>query len=667
MSGIAGIARRYPTGIATESLGRMAAAIKHRGPDGYGFYIGSNVGLAHVRLSVVDIPGGAQPLTNEDGQIIVTYNGEIYNHRELRLELEGRGHVFRTRCDTEVLVHGYEEWGPDLLHRLDGQFAFAIYDRNRGTVFVARDRFGVRPLFYAQRNGDFYFASEIKAILASGEVEAVLDARGLDEVLTFGAARHARTPFSGIASLEPGTYGIWQDGALWLRHYYELDYPEITSEPPDAVEQLDEIMLRSVGMRLRADVPVGAHVSGGLNSTITASLAASASPQRIRSFSIDVAASHSGGGDRHREVAEAVGSVHTFSSIGEETIAQSFPDVLWHAETPLFSAAPVAMYHLAKLTKASGTKVVIRGDGADELFLGSDLFKEMSVRRFCMRSQESLSRQKLFARVYPHLADQGLGREFWSRTFLNAGEPNDLLFSHLPRFLGARMGMFYTPEFRDTLAGVDVIGELRASLPTRFFAWSPLNQATYLEMTTRFSPHVLGSCGDRMSMAHGVETRYPFLDHRLFEFASALPTKSRLSGLREKEILRRWASRVLPLGLKPEDRSSVQRLGTRDLFRRSSAAWIDEHLSPDAVRRVGIFSSGAVEALTRSYRAGSAVDLPWHQPLVGVLSTQLWHHQFVQSAITLAPLPLGKASVMLRDNTTVPDGPFVANRADTAS
>ncbi len=667
MSGIAGIARRYPTGVAVESLGRMAAAIRHRGPDGYGFYIGSNVGFAHVRLGVVDIPGGAQPLTNEDGQIVVTYNGEVYNHRELRLELEGRGHVFRTRCDTEVLVHGYEEWGPDLLHRLNGQFAFAIYDRNQGSVLVARDRFGVRPLFYAQRSGDFYFASEVKGILASGEVDAAMDARGLDEVLTFGAARHARTPFSGIASLEPGTYGIWKDGALWLRHYYELDYPEALDEPPDAVEQLDEIMLRSVGMRLRADVPVGVHVSGGLNSSITASLAASASQRQIRSFSIDIGDPESGASDRQREIAEAIGSVHAFSSIGEDTIAHSFPDVLWHAETPLFSVAPVAMYHLAKLTRESGTKVVVRGEGADELFLGSDVFREVSVRRFCMRRRESLARQGLFGRIYPHLAEQGLEREFWSRTFLEAGEPNDLLFSHLPRFLGARMGMYYTPEFTDTLAGVDVVGELRASLPTRFFAWSPLNQASYLEMTTRLSPYVLSSCGDRMSMAYGVEARYPFLDHRLFEFAAALPTRSRLTGLRDKEILRRWASRVLRPANKPERTSSFQRSGAPSLLRRNSPAWIEDHLSPEAVRRVGIFSAGAVEALVRRQRAGSVTDLSWHQPMVAVLSTQLWHHQFVQSVLALAPLPTAKASVVLRDNAAVPHTSFIANRADTTS
>jgi len=261
MSGIAGIARRLPTGVSVELLGRMARSIRHRGPDAYGFYVGQRVGFAHVRLSVMDVAGGAQPMANDGGQVVVTYNGEIYNHPELRRELEDRGHVFRTRCDTEVLVHGYEEWGVNLLKRLNGQFAFAIYDRNSESVFIARDRYGVRPLFYAQGRDNFCFGSEIKAILASGEVEASLDMRGLEEIFTFGAARPPRTPFAGIAALEPGTYGILKDGALWLHRYYELDYPEMEAEPADVVEQLDEIMLRSVGMRMRADVPIGAYVS----------------------------------------------------------------------------------------------------------------------------------------------------------------------------------------------------------------------------------------------------------------------------------------------------------------------------------------------------------------------------------------------------------------------
>ena len=651
MCGIAGIVRRDPAGVSVETLGRMAAAIRHRGPDGYGFYTGQRVGFAHVRLSIVDIGGGAQPMTNEDGQVIVTYNGEIYNHPELRRELEARGHSFRTRCDTEVLVHGYEEWGADLLQKLNGQFAFAIYDRQNESVFIARDRFGVRPLFYAQPDGAFYFGSEIKAILASGEVEAAMDRRGLDEVFTFWAARPPRTPFAGIASLEPGTYGILKDGALWLRRYYELDYPEIREEPPDVIEQLDEFMLRSVGMRLRADVPVGAYVSGGLDSSITASLASSASPHTLRSFSIAFEDPRFDESEFQHEVAHSIGSIHAVATITRDSIAESFPEVLRHAETPLLRTAPVPMYHLAKLTRERGIKVILTGEGADELFLGYDLFKEDSVRRFCLRNPASPGRQRLLDRLYPELMAQGRGREFWRRFFLDAGSPSDPLFSHLPRFLlSSRIKDFYAPEFRERMAGIDAMSELRASLPVRFFGWSSLNQAAYLEMTTLLSPYLLSSQGDRMAMAHGVEGRFPFLDHRLYEFAAALPTGSRLRGLREKEVLRRWASRILPPRLKERRKQPYRAPDASSFFGPGTPEWIADHLSPDALRRVGVFSPAAVAGLTRRCSAGFVTAQRENQALVGVLSTQLWHHQFIQSAPSVRALPAHGADVMLTES-----------------
>jgi asparagine synthase (glutamine-hydrolysing) len=653
MCGIAGIARHAPIGVTVQLLGRMAAAIRHRGPDGYGFYAGRKVGLAHVRLGVVDVEGGGQPLTNEDGQIVLTSTCDVFNHPELRHELEGRGHLFRTRCHAEVLVHGYEEWGAGLLQRLDGQFAFAIYDRNRETVFVARDRFGVRPFFYAQRNGDFYFGSEIKAILATGEVDPALDQRGLDEVLKFGAARPPRTPFSGIASLEPGTYGIWKDGALWLRHYYELDYPEASEEPLDVIEQLDEIILRSVGMRLRSDVPVGAYLSGGLDSSITASLAQRASRQPLQSFSITYAIPELDESLHQEEIAQAVGSAHTASVIGMDTIAQSFPDVLWHTETPLLRTTPALMFHLAKLTKESGVKVVVGGEGADEIFLGNDVFKEHSVRRFCMRRPQSLGRRRLFDRIYPDLSRDARALESLCRPLLEAAEPNDPLFSHLPRFTSSRIDDFYTPEFKAGLGGLDVVTELRASLPTRFFGWSPLNQAAYLEMTTRLSPYLLSSSGDRMTMAHSVEGRYPFLDHRLFEFAAALPTGSRLRGLREKEVLRRWAARILPGQIKSKEKRSPRAPDAQNFFLPTSPSWIGDHLSTEALRRVGIFSPAAVGGLVRRCRAGLSTALGENQAIVGVLSTQLWHHQFVESALFITPLPAREASVLLGDSDPV--------------
>jgi asparagine synthase (glutamine-hydrolysing) len=630
----------------------MAASIRHRGPDGYGFFVGQRVGFANVRLSTVDIAGGAQPLTNEDGQIVVTYDGAIYNHPELRRELEQKGHVFRTRSDTEILVHGYEEWGVNLLMRLNGQFAFAIYDRNTETVFIARDRFGVRPLFYAQRNGEFYFGSEIKAILASGEVEASLDRRGVDEVFTFCAARPPRTPFAGIASLEPGTCGILKQGALWLYRYYELDYPEASSEPVDVIEQLDEIMLRSVGIRLRADVPVGAYVSGGLDSSITASLAASGSPHTLRSFSITFDDPRFDESELQRRVAGDVGSIHATAAIAHSSIAQSFPEMLWHTETPLLRTAPVPMYHLAKLSKDSGIKVVLTGEGADELFLGCDLFKEVTVRRFCLRRPSSLGRHRLLDRLYPELMTEGRGGEFWRRFFLEAGAPSDPLFSHLPRFLlNARAKEFYAPEFKSGLGGVDVLSELRGSLPVRYFGWSSLNQAAYLEMTTMLSPYLLSSVGDRMAMAHGVEGRFPFLDHRLFEFAAALPTGSRLRGFREKEILRRWASRILPPRIEERRKPPDCAADAPNFLGPDAPEWVGDHLTADALRRVGVFSPTSVDGLVRRSRAGLATGLRENLTLVGVLSTQLWHHQFIEHAPSPIPLPVQGASVRLTETT----------------
>lgn len=661
MCGIAGIVRRFPRGVTLDSLTRMAAAIRHRGPDGYGFYAGQRVGLAHVRLSIVDIDGGSQPLTNEDGNIIVTYNGEIYNHIELRRELEERGHRFRTRSDTEVLVHGYEQWGPGLLDRLQGQFAFCIYDRNAESVFLARDRFGVRPLFFAQRNGDFYFGSEIKAILASGEVEAAVDQRGMDEILTFWAARPPRTPFAGIASLEPGTYGVLKDGALWLRRYYELDFPEASAEPADALEQLDEIMLRSVGMRLRADVPVGAYLSGGLDSSITASLAAGGSPHTLRSFSITFDDPRFDESQFQNAVAETIGSKHSVAAMGSNIIGESFPQVLWHTETPLLRTAPVPMYHLAKLTRENGIKVVLTGEGADELFLGYDLFKEVSVRLFCLRDPSSSRRQRLFDRLYPNLTAHGRSGEFWRRFFLDAGPPSDPLFSHLPRFLlSSRIKDFYSDEFRASLTGIDVMSELRASLPTRFFGWSHLNKAAYLEMTTLLSPYLLSSQGDRMTMAHGVEGRFPFLDHQLFEFAAALPTSSRLRGLREKELLRRWAKRILSGRTNERRKQPYLAPDAQSFFGSRQPEWVRDHLTPDALRRVGIFSGPAVTGLVRRCTEGLATGIRENQAMVGILSTQFWHHQFIERAMSVEPLPIRHASVILGDGPPTVPNPLIA-------
>lgn len=653
MCGIAGIARREPRGVEVATLGRMAAAIRHRGPDGYGFLTGPQVGFAHVRLSIVDLAGGAQPLASEEGRVVVTYNGEVYNYRELTEELRARGHRFHTASDTEVLVHGWEEWGTRMFDRLNGQFAFALHDRRSGEVILARDRFGVRPLFYAIAGGDLVFASEVKALFASGEVAPEADPAGLDEVFTFWATRPPRTPFKGVAQLPPGHYAIWKDGALTVRPWYRLGYPEARDESPAAIRELDELMRTGVAFRLRADVPVGGYLSGGLDSSITCALAAQASPFALRTFSVAFEDPRFDESAFQQTVAREIGSQHAVAHIAGDSIASAFPDVIRHAETPLVRTAPVPMYHLARLTRERGIKVVLTGEGSDELFLGYDLFKEVQVRLFCARRPESTGRAALFDRIYGYLGGAGGGGEFWRRFFLDAGAPDDPLFSHLPRFnLTARIKDFYGPAMREGAAGRDPLAELRDALPAEFARWSPLNRAAYLEMTTLLSPYLLSSQGDRMGMAHAIEGRYPFLDHRLYEFAAALPTSSKLLGLKEKEILKRWARDLVPPSIRQRSKQPYRAPDAPSFFGAGAPEWVEAALDPAHTRALGYFEPAAVEGLVRRARRGQATGFRENQAIVAILSTHLWHER-VLGGTPPPPLPADAADVVM-DEATVP-------------
>jgi len=640
MCGIAGIARSQPRGVAEETLSRMATAIQHRGPDGSGIFPGRRVGLAHRRLSIIDVEGGAQPMTNEDGSVIITYNGEVYNYIELRTQLISHGHRFRTHSDTEVLVHAYEQWGESMLQRLNGQFAFAIYDQHNETVFLARDRFGVRPLYYALERGDLYFASEVKAIFATGEVQARPDFSGLDEVFTFWAARAPRTPFKGVSQLEPGCYGIWRDGRLRVSRYYEPRYFEGLMEPSGAISTLDDLMQTGVQLRMRSDVPVGGYLSGGLDSSITCALASAASPHTLRTFSVTFDDPQFDESGFQQVVASGVRSQHRVQRIGPDDIARVFPEVVRHAETPMIRTAPAPMYLLAKLTREAGIKVVLTGEGADELFLGYDIFKETAVRLFCMRQPNSRIRPRLFDRLYPYLSHGGRAGEFWRNSFLNAGPASDPLFSHIPRFLLAtRIKDFYSTSTRVELAGADPLAELRQSLPAGFMQWSPVNRAAYLELAVLLPSYLLSSQGDRMAMAHGVEGRFPFLDHRLFEYAAALPVTSKLRGLHEKDILRRWAKSFVPPAVTERGKQPYRAPDAPAFFGKNAPEYIQEMLSPDAVRRTGIFDSAAVAGLVRRCATGRVTGFAENQALVAILSTQLWHHEFFNRRYT-PPAPM---------------------------
>jgi len=657
--GIAGIARGVPRGVDASTLARMAAAIQHRGPDGFGYFAGRRIGLAHTRLGILDLQHGAQPLANEDGRVQITYNGEIYNFADLRHELAQRGHRFATATDTEVLVHGYEEWGTAMLDRLEGQFAFAIHDRRDDSLFLARDRFGICPLFHARRGDSFYFASEIKALFASGEVDAAPDFAGLDEVFTFWGARAPRTVFREVYALEPGCFARWHDGRLEFSRYFAPAFDEARTEPADALAQLDATLRASVARRLRADVPVGGYLSGGLDSSITCALASAGSPHRLRTFSVSFSDATLDEAPFQRLVADSLGTEHAVVRVSGAEIATVFPRVVAHTETPLVRTAPAPMYLLSALARQHDIKVVLTGEGADECFFGYDIFKETAIRQFCLRQPTSAIRPRLLDRLYPYLGHGGRGGAFWRRFFLDAGSPDDPLFSHLPRFrLTSRIKDFYSAETRAAAAPHDVLAELRDALPAAFGRWSALARAGYLEMVTLLPSYLLASQGDRMIMGNGVEGRYPFLDHHLFALCATLPSGSKLRGLREKEILRRWAKALVPPAVHARHKQPYRAPDAATFFGDARPAWVDELLSSEAIQRTGYFEATAVAGLARRCAQGRATGFGENQALVAILSTQLWHEHFLAARARPAPLPLDRASVAWHeDPSTAPYAP----------
>ncbi|HTK57136.1 MAG TPA: asparagine synthase (glutamine-hydrolyzing), partial [Gemmatimonadales bacterium] len=434
MCGLAGIARSSAGPVPAGRLRQMAAALRHRGPDALGSASDDRIGLAHARLSILDAANGAQPMDTEDGRLSIVYNGEVFNFLELRDELAAKGHRFTTRTDTEVVLRGWREWGEELLPRLNGQFAFAIADRVEGTVILARDRFGILPLFHAVRNGTLYFASEMKALFASGEVEAAVDPRGLDQVFTFWGARAPRTPFAGVSSLEPGCWARWQGGRLTIRRWYHIELPGAAEEPAGAEATLGLLLRSAVDHRLIADVTVGAYLSGGLDSSLVCALAGRSTPDPLHTYSVTFDDPRFDESAEQREVVAGTGSKHAVQRITDGDIGRVFPDVVWHAESPLLRTAPAPLFLLSRLVRERGTKVVLSGEGADELFGGYDLFKDLAVRLFCLRQPHSTVRPRLFDRLYLQDSPGTRGSDFWRQYFIAAGSPDDPLYSHLPRF-----------------------------------------------------------------------------------------------------------------------------------------------------------------------------------------------------------------------------------------
>lgn len=634
MCGIVGVLNLHdPQPISEELLRQMLAMIRHRGPDEFGIYRDAWVGLGNARLSIIDLGGGQQPIANEDGTLWIVFNGEIFNYLELRPDLEAKGHRFKTDCDTEVILHLYEEYGVECLNYLNGQFAIALWDSRQQRLLLARDRLGIRPLFYTVQNGQVVFGSEVKTLLAHPQVHPEIDPASLQQVFTFWGVVPPQTIFQDIHSLPPAHYLLIQEGQMTLDAYWSLDF----SEPSDRrsaqayLEEFEHLLIDSTLIRLRADVPVGAYLSGGLDSSTTTAIIRQYTHNALDTFSIAFSDPNFDESEFQRRMAAVLGTDHQVVYCTQADIGAVFPEVIWHTETPTLRTAPAPMFLLSQLVKQHQLKVVITGEGADEFLGGYDLFKEMAIRRFWAKQPDSQWRSRLLRRLYPEIGQLGSSSEAFLTAFFkkNLTDTDSPFYSHLIRWSNTgRLQRLLRTEPKTTSSDwAAAIGPL----PPAFQDWSPLAQAQYLEIVTFLSPYLLSSQGDRVAMANSVEGRFPFLDYRLVEFCNRLPARLKLRGLNEKWLLRQCASKLLPADIWQRRKRPYRAPIHRCFFHDQTPDYVTELLSESALQESGLFNPLAVAQLIRKAQSGNALSEVDDMAIAGVLSTQLVYHQFVKT------------------------------------
>jgi asparagine synthase (glutamine-hydrolysing) len=638
--------------VAVETLQTMLGAIRHRGPDEFGVYTfndaASQVGLGSARLSIIDLSSGQQPMTNEDRSLWIVFNGEIFNYVELRAELLAQGHALATQSDTEVIVHLYEQMGPACLERLNGQFVFAIWDEKQRSLFIARDRTGIRPLHYSLQDGNLTFASEIKALLAYPGLVAEFDPVALDQTFTFWSPLSPRTAFKGINTLPPGHWLLLEaDGTLRIERYWEMTFPlsgdrqsDVALPEEEAAAQLRDLLVDATRLRLRADVPVGAYLSGGLDSSTITTLVHRYTSNHLETFSIaftDVAFDES---PFQETMAAALGTRHNLVTCSHTDIGMAFPDVIWHTEAPLLRTAPVPLYLLSRLVHEHDFKVVLTGEGADEFLGGYNIFKEAKIRRFWARQPESALRPSLLKKLYGYVGNLADGNIAYLQRFFGQGleEVDDPFYSHRIRWRNtARSKRFFSPELRAAASPSD---EWPVTLPAGFRQWSPLAQAQYLEATIFLPEYLLSSQGDRVGMAHSVEGRFPFLDHRVVEFCNALPAHYKLRGLQEKYLLKRAVRDLLPEEIWKRPKRPYRAPIHRSFFPEGRAlGWVADVLSPSQIEATGVFDAPAVAKLAQKVERTGVLGETDDMALAGILSTQLLYQHFVSGY--RRPQPVG--------------------------
>lgn len=654
MCGIAGIFTRDDRVPDLPLLERMISALSHRGPDGFGFFLENHIGLAHARLSIIDLDGGWQPIHNEDKTLWIIFNGEIFNYLELRAELEAKGHKFYTNSDTEVIIHLYEEKGPDALQEFNGQFSFAIYDTRENSLFLARDRVGIHPLFYTFHEGDFYFASEIKSIFsASPEIPRQIDPIVLSEIFTFWVPSSENTIFKGVRQLPPGHCARINKGAdIQTWQYWDIPFSNEFSQQQLSeevyAENLRELLVDAVRLRLRADVPVGAYLSGGLDSSTITSLIHNYTDNRLKTFSVTFEDAVYDERNEQQQMVDFLQTDHHSVDCSYKKISEAFPEVIWHTEVPVLRTAPTPLYFLSGLVRQKDYKVVLTGEGADEFLGGYDIFKEAKIRAFIHRNQNSSIRPYLLKRLYPYLAlSPTRSAEYAKQFFATDASPNDPFYAFRPRWkTTSQTHLFFIDDVKKNMQEDALENKLEAHFSSKINGLDYFSRAQYIEAKLLLGNYLLASQGDRMCMAHSVEGRFPFLDHRVIEFACTIPPKMRMKVLNEKNILKKSMRDLLPAPIVSRKKQPYMAPDILSFFGEHTPAYLDYYLSPELLQEAGLFRPSAVSTLIQKCQKGTRQGFRENMAFVGILSTQILFDKFIKNFQVDMPSRLKNVMIM---------------------
>ncbi|HEX9962694.1 MAG TPA: asparagine synthase (glutamine-hydrolyzing) [Pyrinomonadaceae bacterium] len=624
MCGINGIAFSNESRRVDESiLRRMRDVIHHRGPDDGGIFVEKNVGLGHRRLAIVDVSHGAQPMFNEDDSLCIVYNGEVYNHADYRRELEAEGHVYQTHCDTETILHLYEKYGAKCVEKLRGMFAFAIWDRRRKELFIARDRLGVKPLYYVHdAAGNLFFASEIKSLLEAKAVRAEINFNVLPDQLANHGTSGDETLFRNVKRLLPGHTLSWKAGRIKIEKFWDVSFEPKHAEKTDAefVDEWRELFRKSVELRLMADVPLGMFLSGGIDSSAICAMMAEMVDEPIKTFSVGFGEREANELEYARLVSGAFKTDHHEITVTPAQFFEILPKLVWHEDEPLGFIASVPLYFVSKLAQKH-VKVVLTGEGSDEILGGYGRYlKTLSLLKYGEK-YESLTPNFLRQLVKNNVAHLPLGAKL-SRTFLSrSADVENLYFDNFAIFSKAMQENLLTRETKEKIAGENPYADLQNYL-LESDARDLLDKLLYADTKTYL--HELLMKQDQMSMAASIESRVPFLDHKLVEYTAKLPRRMKIRGRETKWILRAAMRGILPFEILNRPKMGFP-VPVGNWFRKEFRHVVEEYVTSERAVSRGIFNADFVRGIVARHDAGENHD----ERIWFLVNFEMWQRQFI--------------------------------------